>query len=151
MTRGGNRTDPTMPLVVVTVGGHPPGPNERLHWATRHAVMRARRDQVAWQCKEQYSGQPLVRARLEVIFTYGRRPFRDLDNCIASVKGDIDGLVIGGVLTDDSPAHLDWLPVQQLVGARRGVILKVFDADAVEMQHERTRRRSDEGEEGSWP
>jgi hypothetical protein len=61
---------------------------------------------VAWQCKALHLPAPLPRSRVVATLIYTRRRFRDYDGAMASLKPCLDGLVVGGVLADDSPANL---------------------------------------------
>lgn len=113
----------------VIVQGHPPGPNDRLHWTARRRLNKVLGEQVYWLCRQGWKQPPLARARLQVTFVYKRRPFRDADNLIASVKQQVDQLVRGGVILDDSPEHLVWMPVQQILGLRKEVVMDIWPAE----------------------
>jgi hypothetical protein len=78
---------------------------------------------VAWQCKALHLPATLPRARVVATLTYTRCQFRDYDGAVASLKPCVDGLVVGGLLTDDSPAHLE-LDVRQQLGKERAVCLE---------------------------
>jgi hypothetical protein len=57
-----------------------------------------------------------------------RRPLRDFDNAVASLKECLDGLVTGGLLVDDGPEHLT-MGVVQVLGPQRGLTLEVWPLD----------------------
>lgn len=106
----------------------PPGPNDRLHWAGRSRQSAPLRDSVAWQAKAaRLSGAPLLdRAQVTITLYRVAGRERDHDNAVATVKPLVDGLVAGGLLVDDSPAHIA-LEVQQERGACRGVHIVVTE------------------------
>jgi hypothetical protein len=122
------RTATAWPLSVMVIG-HPPSANElrRLHPLVRYRRCKPLKEQVAWQCKALHLPAPLPRARVVATLIYTRRQFRDYDGAVASLKPCIDSLVVGGLLADDSPAHLE-LDVRQQLGKERSVCLEVWPA-----------------------
>jgi hypothetical protein len=111
----------------ITINGHPPSANElrRLHPLARYRRCKPFKEHVAWQCKALHLPAPLQRARVVATLTYTRRLFRDPDSAAASLKPCLDGLVVGGLVVDDSPAHFT-LEVRQEVGQERAVRLEVW-------------------------
>jgi len=126
-------TETATPLLTVTVAGHPPSQNARLHHMTRYRVNRMWRDEVAWKVKAARLGRVWDKVRVQATFQHRRKSFADVDNLTASLKPLLDGLVVGGLVVDDSPEHLELMPVVQVVGDRRAVTLDVWaveDGDA---------------------
>ena len=125
-------TVPSTPLVAPrswhwALDGHPPGPNQlRGHWAVRSRLTKPWKDHMALLCRTERPRWPLARARVTVTLCYPRRPWMDPDNCIASLKGTIDGLVTGGLLAGDSDKHL-LLDVRQVLGHRKQVLIDVVE------------------------
>lgn len=91
--------------------GHPPTPNHRLHPLARAVGVST----------------PLERVHVRAVLHYTRGPLRDVDNATASLKSCLDGLVAGGLLVDDAPAHLEVALVQEITGWT-GVVLEVTPA-----------------------
>jgi hypothetical protein len=110
----------------ITVSGHPPSLNQRLHWQARR-ICRPFVDAVGWQAKAFGLPQPLERARVLVTFTHrSRRYLGDVDNLYSRSKCLVDALK-GTLIVDDSPAHLR-LEVRQQLGKERSVRLEVWPA-----------------------
>jgi Holliday junction resolvase RusA-like endonuclease len=102
-------------MLVIEIPGRPPTPNaranwpeqyrERLHWrdvATQYAVAARLKHDAA--VRPAPAMTPLVLADVEITFVVPTRARRDLDNLIGSTKPLTDGIVLGGVLKDDSTA-----------------------------------------------
>ncbi|HWE64785.1 MAG TPA: hypothetical protein VHB98_23985 [Chloroflexota bacterium] len=107
------------PAIVITLPGHPPSPNRPGHPLTRWRRTAPLRDAVAWLARAQRPAVPFQRAHVCItLVRKGRSQPMDPDNAVAACKPLIDGLRIGGVLVDDSPAHIA-LDVCQEVGSRR--------------------------------
>jgi len=91
--------------IVVRIPGRPPTPNvtTRQVWQARGkeaAEWKALAHAIAWQTA---GGMvPLERATMEVEFIVPDHRRRDLDNLIASTKHLTDGIVLAGILVDDS-------------------------------------------------
>jgi Holliday junction resolvase RusA-like endonuclease len=83
--------------------------NGRDHWAKRHRVTRDIKE-AAWAVatRELIAGRAATLQRAEVTVTYQPpdRRRRDADNLALSGKAAIDGLVLAGVLPDDSSRHV---------------------------------------------
>lgn len=83
--------------------------NDRGHWATKARMVRDVRDTVhtlAQVTKIPAYGRILV--ELHYVPRDNRR--RDADNLVATLKPCIDGLVDAGVVLDDSPQYVTWMP-----------------------------------------
>lgn len=80
-------------------------PNGRAHWRQKASEIRAyrRRSQVAaWTATFGYRDQfPWHAAEIEIAWFAKTARKVDQDNVIASMKSAIDGLVDGGILSDD--------------------------------------------------
>lgn len=105
-------------MIVVTVPGIPPSPNQtrREHWAKRAAEARSWRDAAlyaALDTRNRHPQQqfPIRSARLRVVIVSPTSVRRDPDNVIASVKPILDGIVRAGILADDSFAVVRELAV----------------------------------------
>lgn len=108
------------------VDGHPLSPN-RAATASLRARLRDKkhyREAVAWEVRQQYRGVPLQRARVTVTLVRRDSQFYDSDNAVATCKRLCDGLVVGGLLADDGPAHME-LVVRQERGSHRKVEIVV--------------------------
>lgn len=91
--------------VTVVVPGRPENPNRiRGHWAKRHGINTRWKAAAAWHAMESLPGdwEPLRRARMYVVHVVPDRRARDLDNLVAGIKASLDGLVLAGVIADDS-------------------------------------------------
>ncbi|HKO23166.1 MAG TPA: hypothetical protein VJY65_00330 [Chloroflexota bacterium] len=113
--------------LAITVSGHPPGVNQRLHWQARRRLCRPFVDAIGWQAKTFGLEKPLERARVVVTFTHrSRRYMGDVDNLYGRAKPLVDALK-GILIVDDSPTHLE-LDVRQELGKERLVRLQVWPA-----------------------
>ena len=112
-----------------TIDDLPPSPNRRMHWACRRRLVKPLADAVAWQARAVAIGlperKPLEHAHVIAKLTFSQPPLRDFDNATASLKECINGLVVGGLLVDDSPAHLT-LGVVQVLGPHKGLTLEIW-------------------------
>ncbi len=103
-----------IPPVAICKGGErrrvPYSPNKKLHWANQHKWKKAWQEMTYWMIKAQ-SVPKRERASVN-IKVYSVKPM-DKDNCYASLKGVVDGIVQAGVVKDDSNEYLD-LEVKQI-------------------------------------
>jgi len=80
--------------------------NQRLHWATRAARVKALREWAGWEVRR----QGVVRVERAVVAVWvhpGVRTSRiDPPNYADTVKALIDGVVDAGVLADDTGKHV---------------------------------------------
>lgn len=120
----------TPPLVSVTVPGHGATLNDRLHPMARHRRNRAIKDSVLWALKAQ-GVRPLhlQRARLRATLGYKTRQHKDETGGWESIKAAVDALIDAGVLVDDSPRHVEWLPLVQVTTGQRTTTLEVWAVD----------------------
>lgn len=90
--------------VVVRVEGRPPTPNSRRHWRS------VAKDSAEWKTRAWAEAtltragdwEPIAACTMHVEFVVPDRRRRDLDNLIASTKPLTDGIVLSGLLVDDS-------------------------------------------------
>lgn len=81
--------------------------NQRLHWAVKHKLMRAWKEAAAWEAKRQHL--PTFATPVRVTATVHRDHNRgrwDVGNLADTAKAAIDGLVLAGVLVDDSNRYV---------------------------------------------
>ena len=103
-------------------------PNSRNHWRT---VAKAKRDAKAetyYLCRE--SGipeHPFEKATITVTFKVNNKRRRDIDNLFAMLKPYIDGLVVAGVLVDDSADRVRYVINELVIG---DVVDTVLEVDA---------------------
>ena len=93
--------------------GHLPdpnlNPNKRLHWAGLYRAKRDAKQEACLRVVEQgRPHQPLESALLEITWVAKSKRRRDADNLFASMKPYIDGLVMAGVLVDDSADRVQY-------------------------------------------
>lgn len=105
----------------------PPGPNDRLHWAQKAKRNRLCADQLLWQLKTCTPRLPLERIEVLIIFTRKGGPPMDTDNAIARCKCLQDALVTGGLVVDDSPAHVTLSVKQEFAPGIRAVRVEVWE------------------------
>lgn len=78
----------------------------RGHWAKRHREVKQWRELVAGLARAHRGpGPPWPRARVRITRRSAKEP--DADNLVASMKPILDGLVVAGVIPDDSPKHVE--------------------------------------------
>lgn len=81
--------------------------NHRHHWALKARHMRAWKERTAWAAKS--ARLPHIDAHVRITATVHRDHNRgrwDVANLTDTAKAAVDGLVMAGVLTDDSNRHL---------------------------------------------
>ena len=104
-------------------------PNARVHWRKKARDVRDYRWQTALVTRSLLNETGCKRPRWEraivqVTYCQVRRPLRDTDNIIASLKSAFDGLVDAGLLSDDR--DVTYLPVIREISNQPGVILEVW-------------------------
>ncbi len=75
-------------------------PNNRSHWAKKHPVKSAYRNEGYW--KADALGTQLANYKHPVKITFyppNNKP-RDIDNCLASIKAGLDGIADGLAIND---------------------------------------------------
>lgn len=83
--------------------------NGRQHWATKARGVREVRGTVATLAKVLHiPACQRIHIELHYVPRDGRR--RDQDNLVATLKPCIDGLVDAGIVPDDSPEYVTWVP-----------------------------------------
>ena len=101
-------------------------PNARKHWRT---VAKAKRDAKAetyYLCREAgIPEHPFEKATISVTFKVDNRRRRDIDNLFAALKPYIDGLVVAGVLVDDSADRVRYVINELVVGDVMDTVLEV--------------------------
>jgi Holliday junction resolvase RusA-like endonuclease len=89
--------------------GHPPTANQlqRMHYIDR-GLSRNSWSKSVWiaSLEAGWKDAKLTPVRLHIEFVYTVERRRDFDNMVAGLKGAIDGLVVAGVIPDDSIDHL---------------------------------------------
>lgn len=97
-------------MLTITLPSLPPvelSPNYRGHWSARHRATRTAQDAViaaVFEAAPRFA-TPLERAEITVRFLWPDSRRRDMDNFVARAKPYLDGLVVAGVLADDSTNH----------------------------------------------
>lgn len=79
-----------------------PLPKKSVH-IIKYALRQQLKDAVAWSCIEQRPKRPLTGpVMVHVVIGWEKgRMVMDFDNAIASCKGALDGLILGGWIVDD--------------------------------------------------
>lgn len=92
--------------ITITIPGRPPNPNRtrRYHWRTRHRVDQEWKAAGATLARQALPAgwTPLQQARMSVVHVVPTKARRDPDNLAAGIKATLDGIVLGGVIADDS-------------------------------------------------
>jgi Holliday junction resolvase RusA-like endonuclease len=94
-----------MRSITIVVPGRPENPNRiRGHWAKRHAITVKWKTAAARHATAALPAgwEPMRRARMSVVHVVPTRAARDLDNLVAAIKASLDGIVLAGVIADDS-------------------------------------------------
>jgi len=81
--------------------------NDRGHWAVKYKRMRAWKERAAWAAKAAHL--PTIGEHVHITATVHRDHNRgrwDVHNLADTAKAAIDGLVVAGVLADDSNRHV---------------------------------------------
>ena len=91
---------PGLPLAMLN-------PNRIGHYMVKHnAKQQAKNDIMAAVLQQGRLPEPMTDVIIKVDWFATDRRRRDIDNLIASMKPYIDGLVLAGVLVDDSATHV---------------------------------------------
>ena len=93
--------------------GHLPdrdlNPNSRLHYMNVYRAKAAAKDEaIAMVLQQGKPAVPYERANITVTWVAKDKRRRDFDNLFAALKATIDGLVEGGLIMDDSAAHVSY-------------------------------------------
>ena len=117
--------------IIIDIPSLPPSillPNRKCHWARKHRAAQEYSQTVklcAIDARNRCGDWPtLPRATVQIIVTYpfvlGRRKIPDPDNLMAALKPAIDALTArdrnngvtgAGIIEDDGPEHVTWLPL----------------------------------------
>lgn len=98
-------------------------PNARIHWAQKAKAVKAYRYEAAWVTKAEKLQKPEGMITLELIFRPPSRRRYDLDNCIAMMKGALDGIA-DGMGVDDSRFRLNASMGEPVKGGQVCVIVR---------------------------
>lgn len=79
--------------------------NERAHWARRRDVTEWYRSE-ACEAAKTANLQPVDRAHLTAVVSFGDNRRRDVANVYPTVKACVDGLVDAGLLLDDNDRYV---------------------------------------------
>ena len=94
----------------ITIPRLPPAecsPNSRVHWREKgRAVAIAKDEAIAAVKAQEWSGPPVQAALIHVSWGVKDKRKRDTDNFVARTKPFMDGIVIAGVIADDSRFHV---------------------------------------------
>ena len=94
----------------ITIPRLPPAecsPNSRVHWREKgKAVAIAKDEAIAAVKAQEWSGPPVQAALIHVSWGVNDKRKRDTDNFVARTKPFMDGIVIAGVIADDSRFHV---------------------------------------------
>jgi Holliday junction resolvase RusA-like endonuclease len=94
----------------ITIPRLPPAecsPNSRVHWREKgKAVAIAKDEAIAAVKAQEWSGPPVQSALIQVSWGVKDKRKRDTDNFVARTKPFMDGIVIAGVIADDSRFHV---------------------------------------------
>lgn len=98
-------------------------PNGRSHWRSKAKAVKSYRTRAAeeamvaaYENPEARRNMPWSHATIAIAYYHRTSRFADSDNIVASLKAGIDGLVDGGLLTDDR--DVTYLPVTRLVDGK---------------------------------
>jgi crossover junction endodeoxyribonuclease RusA len=116
-------TAPTESAVAITLefSEIPDGPNARLHWGAKAKANKRFREWAEMQTlSARNERQGVTYECIRVSATFVRRAIgtADTDNDIARLKPILDGIVDGGLIPNDRPAHLQLGTITQERGPR---------------------------------
>lgn len=97
--------------------------NGRLHWAQQARIKAEVRGAAFWLAKSQRI-PALDRPTVVLHYEPKGRARRDADNLVATLKPCVDGLVDAGVISDDTPDHVDTL--MPVIDPHNGVAGRVY-------------------------
>lgn len=80
--------------------------NQRLHWATERRLKRQVKDLTCWLAKAARLG-PYERIAVELHWQPAVRRSRDGDNQYSTIKAAVDGLVLAGVVPQDTTDRVE--------------------------------------------
>lgn len=101
-------------------------PNARKHWRVVSKAKREAKAETYYLCREEgIPDQPFEKATITVTFKVDNKRRRDIDNLFAALKPYIDGLVVAGVLVDDSADRVRYVINELVVGDVMDTVLEV--------------------------
>ena len=77
-----------------------------MHRFARAKYTKERKEEVAWLCKNLKNGPIVFPIEVSILIISKSKHKKDCDNYLGGAKSIIDGLVLGGVMPDDST---DWI------------------------------------------
>lgn len=99
----------------ITIPNLPPreaNPNSRVHYMKLSNVKRTQKDTMIAEIlglpSQDRPTEPWDKAHLTITFKAGDLRRRDIDNLLSACKAYIDGLVAGGIISDDSADNLSY-------------------------------------------
>lgn len=97
-------------------------PNGRSHWRAKAKAVKSYRKRAAEEAmvsvyEQNQDWTPLEDPHIQVTYYHKTSNFRDPDNILACLKSAIDGLVDGGIMTDD--CDVTYYPVKRLKDSER--------------------------------
>ena len=100
-------------------------PNARCHWAVKSRATKSAKEIAFYEAKKAgitAKTHSWDKAFLQPIFTFSVNRKRDLDNLLASMKAQIDGIVAAGLMVND--CGISPLPSKIVIGKKCGVVLE---------------------------
>lgn len=97
--------------------------NDRLHWGRRNELARAWKEAAYWWARSNRLPKLLQPCTLRVTFPVNDRRRRDGDNPAPTVKAIVDGLVLAGMWSDDTPEWVETSSSRFSVDGPRGVVV----------------------------
>lgn len=100
-------------------------PNSRCHWAVKSRAAKSAKEIAFYGAKKAgVTGKTHSwdKAFMQPIFTFTVNRKRDLDNLLASMKNQIDGVVAAGLMVND--CGISPLPSKIIIGKKPGVVLE---------------------------
>ncbi len=92
--------------------GHPPSPNDRLHWRKRAKLTKHWRTLAKVEAQRQVI-PPMKKIKLSVVIYRRNLGVADEDNDRGRTKGILDGIVDAGVVPNDTRGEIIWGPVDE--------------------------------------
>lgn len=97
--------------------------NDRMHWGRRNALAQQWKDAVYWWARSNGLPKLLPPCMLRVTFPVTDRRRRDGDNPAPTVKAIVDGLVLAGCWSDDTPEWVETASSRFDPDAPRGLVV----------------------------
>lgn len=96
-------------LPIPLVDGKPPlNANDRLHWAVKNRRVQDIKDAIGWRVREAKIPR-LEHITVQLMFQPQDSRRRDPSNLMPTQKAGVDGLVVAGVVVDDTPTYVEEL------------------------------------------